>query len=511
MQRFMAAAAWCAVTPFLIPSVVAGQTLSVTPRGAVTIGNLDGPPFVVGELSGIAYAGTVDGVPRYWMVQDNSDKLVRLRIEFEPNGSITPGSAAVDDWREVAFARDYEGIALDMSDPARVFLSEEDTPAIHIFTLATGGHLGTLATPQIFLDHTRSNLGFESLTRRADGAVMWTANEEALVVDGPRATPTTGTWVRLLRFDRDAAGDFVPGPQFAYLTEPMHAGTGDGARNGLSELVVLPNGIVLALERSLAYNTVFGVQVPSFRSRLFELDFTGATDVRGEASLETGDFTPVTKHLLWEGPAGGGLGQNLEGLALGPALESARGEGRWSLLGVVDDGDPLSQNTVVAFELVGEITLPPAAALTSFDTTFGTLLSGDIEALRQPDGTLVEVRSQFGFTVIEPVLTEIEVGAVISPHATEVDLTIDSRLSTPGGRMRVRVRDLSGRGVSWPLMASHPLGTIFESVTIEGIMTAGRIDPVHDDMRVRIRHSVVASFSLLGFRTMIDQVRFGTR
>jgi hypothetical protein len=38
----------------------------------------------------------------------------------------------------------------------------------------------------------------------------------------------------------------------------------------------------------------------------------------------------------------------MEGLALGPRLPN----GNWVLLGVVDDGDPFSNNTLVALELV---------------------------------------------------------------------------------------------------------------------------------------------------------------
>ncbi len=47
------------------------------------------------------------------------------------------------------------------------------------------------------------------------------------------------------------------------------------------------------------------------------------------------------------GAADGSSGQNLEGLALGPRLAN----GNWALLGVVDDGDSLSSNTIVSFEL----------------------------------------------------------------------------------------------------------------------------------------------------------------
>jgi len=59
-------------------------------------------------------------------------------------------------------------------------------------------------------------------------------------------------------------------------------------------------------------------------------------------------YSSVVKELLWSGTADGGFfGQNLEGLALGPQLAN----GNWVLLGVVDDGDSFSSNTIVSFEL----------------------------------------------------------------------------------------------------------------------------------------------------------------
>ncbi|NOZ41233.1 MAG: PEP-CTERM sorting domain-containing protein [Planctomycetes bacterium] len=59
---------------------------------------------------------------------------------------------------------------------------------------------------------------------------------------------------------------------------------------------------------------------------------------------------------MWTGPAGGGNGQNLEGLTLGPRLPN----GDFILLGVVDDGtsDPLSSNTVVSLIATPSTAIP---------------------------------------------------------------------------------------------------------------------------------------------------------
>ena len=73
------------------------------------------------------------------------------------------------------------------------------------------------------------------------------------------------------------------------------------------------------------------------------MDFSGATEVSEFVDgLDGKIFTPVSKYLLWSGNVG-----NLEGLALGPPLAG----GNRVLLGIVDDGDPLSISQLVAFEL----------------------------------------------------------------------------------------------------------------------------------------------------------------
>ena len=91
----------------------------------------------------------------------------------------------------------------------------------------------------------------------------------------------------------------------------------------------------------------WGSAATLFQNRLYEISLAGATDVsvfNGGLIGET--YTPVAKHLLWLGDVG-----NLEGLGLGPQLVN----GNYALLGVVDDGDPLSMNLLVAFELIGDI------------------------------------------------------------------------------------------------------------------------------------------------------------
>jgi hypothetical protein len=123
--------------------------------------------------------------------------------------------------------------------------------------------------------------------------------------------------------------------------------------SGLSDMVVLPDGTLLTLERSAIEG------IPTYESRIYQVDFTGATDI-SQGPLADGlkgqTYTPVKKNELF---ASSRIGENLEGLCLGPKLAS----GNQVLLGVVDNGDPISKNTLVSFELTDPAPLPMTTIL----------------------------------------------------------------------------------------------------------------------------------------------------
>jgi hypothetical protein len=272
---------------------------------------------------------------------DNSNKMIGLDIRLATDSSIT--SATITSGHTITQTHDYEGI-VETQGSFR-YLADEGVPAIFLENKSTGA-LSTLATPPVFAN-IRPNFGFESLSRSPDNNTFWTANEEALTVDGPLSSQASGTTVRLLRLNYNFMGEYVPGPQYAYVTEPWHGSAITGARSGVSDLVALPDGRLLVLERSFAFNLQ-----GFFQTRIYEADFSQATDVSPLPGLIGQTFTPVTKRLLYQGDQ-----QNLEGLALGPFL----GPGRYALVGIVDDGDPISVNRVVAFDLSG-VGPPPCYA-----------------------------------------------------------------------------------------------------------------------------------------------------
>ena len=314
------------------------------------------PPagVTVDQMSGVTYLGLVGGNHRFIAAEEVRGELVGFNVAFNANGRITAiGNIAAISINPSEDLEDFEGIAFTNPTRNSVFLSDEDALGagdnlgVREVSLATGAELQAVNIPAVFATR-RANRGFESLARSPDGSVMWTANEQALTVDGPISTSSVRTNVRLLKLN--VAGDAVTaGPQFAYQVEPIHGTSPIGSpQSGLSDLVALPDGTLISLERSVS----FLASPSTYLNRIYEIDFNGATDI--SAGLTAGglagqSFTPVGKQLLWSGPVDGTNGQNLEGLTLGPRLAN----GDWLLVGVVDDeaSDSLSMNTVVAFTL----------------------------------------------------------------------------------------------------------------------------------------------------------------
>ena len=283
-------------------------------QGAVTLA-----PGSAGakELSGLAHAAA----NQYYAVSDAGGLLFQLEIQVDASsGHIL--SASVAGSLALASGSDLEGLVHSPLGGS-VLASDETGPAIREYRLSDGAVLASLAVPAIF-SQIRPNFSLESLSLRVaanptDDAV-WTANEEALLVDGPLSTSSAGTIVRLQRCD-DA---LAPDGQWAYVTDPYPGGPFlNLQRSGVADLLALENGELLVLERS------FSDQL--FRARIYQVDLSGATDTSALTSLATDPFTPVAKTLLWEVA---GAAQNYEGLAVGPSLAA----GDRSLLLVADDG-----------------------------------------------------------------------------------------------------------------------------------------------------------------------------
>ena len=337
----------------------------------------DGNSVEITGLSGVAWLGD----DRYVAAMDNSQYLVLFRLALSQTGK----PLAVDSLRVVKLSQrhDYEDVAPCPAPVARamrrerrggrglhgtvdgggnpqedeqfVLVCEEDTPAIRAFSLADGRMLDAVALPENLLTR-RPNRGLESLAVEPDGRFVWTANEEALPADGPSAAEGNGTVVRLTRlplpaddpplpFDRLRSRREPPAAaafQAAYRVDPPHSFVRVFAGqplSGLSALVALGGGQLLALERSGAPG------LPPFASRMYLLDAGSAVDVSAvERDLASRKEAIVEKRLLWKDS----LGINVEGLCLGPLLA----DGNRGLIAIADNGGIGTPNQVVGLALV---------------------------------------------------------------------------------------------------------------------------------------------------------------
>jgi hypothetical protein len=295
----------------LVVGTTAAFAATVTDPGFEPLYFAGGP----GELSGLAPAPG----GRHVAVGDGGT-LVELAISVDlATGEVTdvvPGA-------ETPIEGDTEGVATDLAT-GRLWVSDEVGPAIRELEPATGEDVGAVGVPAIFAQ-ARANRSLESLARDPRTGALWTANEGALVPDGELATFTEGTAVRLQRFDADG----TPSGQWAYLAEPMPGAPFQGNEtNGVVELLALPSGELLVLERSLSSLL--------FDARIYQVDFAGATDTSSLASLTGEAYTPAAKSLLWSAST---TFSNFEGMALGPELAA----GDFALYLVADDGGTAGQ------------------------------------------------------------------------------------------------------------------------------------------------------------------------
>lgn len=216
---------------------------------------------------------------------------------------------------------DGEGLALTEEG---FLISSEVGPCVYEVR-RNGAWVATLPLPEHF-QRSRGNLALESLGLTMDRRYLFTANEQALLGDGPLTTHQTGTLVRILRHDRVIGAQ----AEFAYRTDPILLGDRDGEL-GVVDLAALTPRDLLVMERGFvpgAGNTV----------RIYRVHTDGATDTLAVKYLDDGKGISVLKKELFldlgtlpdglfppsTGPQPSRILANFEGLALGPPL--ARGK-----------------------------------------------------------------------------------------------------------------------------------------------------------------------------------------
>ena len=280
----------------------------------------------------------------YYTVCDKNGLLHQMTIRIDrTSGAVTGCVFGLTVKLEGKGKQDFECVAWD--DANRwIWAGDEHDGSIRAFHPVTGERLRALDVPAVY-DAFRYNRSFESLTIRADGREMWTCNEDALcrsdavnkqgaaVDDGPRTTREHGSTVRLQQFARATPqSDWKPAGQWAYRTDPIGGKNfANKARSGVAEMCCLDDGTVLVLEREMSAKGGGFIPVPSFRCRIYQIDFADATDVSALSSLNGATYRPVSKTAVFDQNTGFAM---YEGLCLGPLLA----DGSRSLL-MISDGD----------------------------------------------------------------------------------------------------------------------------------------------------------------------------
>ena len=281
----------------------------------------------------------------YWAVTDEKRRPVVWELELpvdSATGKVTGCQMRILCRPEAS--NDIEAIARDPLD-GTIWLTDERAGTINQHDPMTGKRLsGRVEVPDC-MKRSRLDFGMESLAISGDGLSMWTCAEEALEQDGPLATRKSGSAIRLTKLSRATAADaWRASAQWVYNSDPVagkpwYNSKGENcARSGISELCVLEDGTLLVLEREFSV-----VIVPRFRCRIYETDFTSATEVLARASLKDGaSAVAVGKRLLYEA-----TGFSMyEGMCLGPRLADGS-----RILMLVSDGDKKSLRTVLSLRL----------------------------------------------------------------------------------------------------------------------------------------------------------------
>ena len=291
------------------------------------------------QISGITYAGE----NLFYAVDDNDGKLYPLTLAINrSDGSLTKSGITIGTGVTMSGGNDMEGCAFDPCS-GKVWISQETSALIREYDPSNGTLLRDAPVPAVQKKY-RGNYSLEALTISGDGKTMWTANEEALTVDGLLATNSVGSVVRLTRFIRDLVSDnWIANGEWAYETQPIGTLKDQYTRSGVAGLCALPDGTLLVLERRCYDGGFF----PDFNIRIYQVNFSGATDVSSISALNGATYTKTTKTLLWQYTHGSDM-PNYEGICLGPRLA----DGSCTLV-LISDGGSSAEEGVFVLKLSG--------------------------------------------------------------------------------------------------------------------------------------------------------------
>lgn len=298
------------------------------------------------RFDGVEFGG-ISGIDRapdgsYWAVSDDrggergTPRFYSLSLDFDatgfkgvdirkmvylqgPDGQVLPSTARTVDPESIRYAPNgnlYISSEGNYSSPTQRF-----QPFVREFT-TDGRFVRAFETPAAFdyVDNAttggRSNKLFEALAVTPNGT-LFTANEDALVQDGPLSSLAAGSVLRVLRLDVHSSKSTA---QYAYplpkIPLDKAAGGSFPPDNGLAELLAVTDHSFIAVERAFADGVGNTIRLV--------LATIGAdtTDVQHLPSLVGAAYQPMQRELLLEMPIRwqGVKLDNIEGIAWGPRL-----------------------------------------------------------------------------------------------------------------------------------------------------------------------------------------------
>ena len=177
--------------PALPYALSLAAALALPAAGAITVTSVSkvARPYssAAEQISGITYAGG----DLYYAVDDNDVKLYPLKLAINrSDGSLANEGITIGTGVAMSGANDMEGCAFDPAS-GKVWISQETSALVREFDPETGALLRSAPVPAVQKKYNE-NYSLEALTIAGDGKTRWTANEEALTVDGPLADDSAG-------------------------------------------------------------------------------------------------------------------------------------------------------------------------------------------------------------------------------------------------------------------------------------------------------------------------------
>ncbi len=305
----------------------------------------------VGGLSGIDYANG-----SYYIVSDDFKKprYYKANIDIQNNkiSNVSFTDVVVFDKNQEYYGANFLDLESIVFQNGNVVIASEGSVYSNkkpsIFNSNTqGDYVSEYAIPAHFLNSSRHNGIFESLTKGVDAQGIWSANELPLKVDGtPAMYPTTHSPLRFIYYDNQSK---KATKEYVYELSPLPLPKQKSSNmNGVSDILEYKKNQFLVIERAFQGRNI----VKIFKATIEDK----TTNVLGLKELKNADYVPMKKELLFDfetvkAQLTGQKIDNIEGITFGETLPN----GNKTIILISDDnfqkfGSQLNQ--FILFELI---------------------------------------------------------------------------------------------------------------------------------------------------------------